>query len=198
LRSVSAGSAGIEGALQNESWLASPDVEAEPGFIEWVRMRQRFVELVERQSPCSSSEEALNDAWREAGEEIADEVQRSIFVDISAPNMSNALLRGRLVAIDSELTALILDARGERVALRRRRWPTKLLTLGTGVCPEAKWTYRALPDGTARFRLETRLADLGGIPFRLPLEFTAGTPLKRRPTKKGVVVNPPPLLKSAS
>lgn len=191
MRSPAAGVAGYEAALQNEVWLHSREGETSPEFQSYRRAWQRFVEIVEERSPCTWSEEVLRAAWEEATSD-ADEDHRIIF-GIATPNLSNGLLRAQLVAIDSELTALVLDARAERAALRRRpRWPAKLLSLGTGVCPEAKWTYRALPDGTARFRFETRLDAYEGIPFRLPLEFTAGTPLKRRPAKKGVVVNPPP------
>jgi hypothetical protein len=190
LRSPSAGVAGYEAALQNQIWFHSREAEADPDFQTYRHAWERFIELVERRSPCSWSEAVFGDAWEEATPD-ADEDHRIIF-GIATPNLNNGLLRARLLAVDAELTALILDARGERAALRHPRWPAKLLTLGSGVCPEAKWSYRALPDGTARFRFESRLEGNEGIPYRLPLEFIAGTPLKRRPAKKGVVVNPPP------
>jgi hypothetical protein len=186
LRSASFGPAGYEAALVNEAWLSSFDDHGPAHARAWGLL----VEILERDSLCAWSEDSLAAAAEQASAELGDD-QRTLF-GVATPNLNSGFFRARQVAIDAELTALILDARAERAALRRPRWPAKLLTLGTGVCPEAKWSYRSLPDGTARFRFESRLEGSDGVPYRLPLEFNAGTPLKRRPTKKGVVVNPPP------
>jgi len=187
LRSPSFSPAGYEEALVSEAWFLSSEDHA----VSYARAWRLFIDILERRPLCAWSDDAIAIAHEEAAMELSEDEQRVVFA-IASPNLNNGLLRARLVAVDAELTALILDARAERVALRRPRWPAKLLTVGTGVCPEAKWTYRALPDGTARFRFESHLEGPEGVPFRLPLEFTAGTPLKRRPSKKGVVVNPPP------
>lgn len=194
LRSPGSGAAGIAAALANEIWTYSTESSHEEGFASYARTYRRFLANLEPLSLCSWSEAILKGAWEDAVLEMDDENLRIILLEIQTPNLSNGLLRARRLAIDSELTALVLDARAERAALRRPRWPAKLLTLNTGVCSEARWAYRVERNGTARFRLETAIDDPDVVPFRLPLEFTAGKPLVRRPARKGVVVNPAPAI----
>lgn len=183
------GIAGMEAALANQTWYFMHErKDGTPG--PYGRAWRGFVDILERQGACAWSSDSLGDAWREAAEQVESEEER-LMSEISAPNQYGGLLRARRVAVDSELTALIIDARIERAAMRRPRWPGRLLTLNAGVCPEAKWTYRVDRDGTARFAFATRIEE-DGSPYRLPLEFIAGKPLVRRPARKGVVVNPPP------
>jgi CubicO group peptidase (beta-lactamase class C family) len=82
--------------------------------------------------------------------------------------------RSNAVAID-QLTALVLDARAERAASRRRAWPARLNGIGAGVCPGEVWSYRPSEDGTAAFAFEGRIGETSA-PLRLPLRFTAGSP----------------------
>lgn len=182
--------AGMEAALANQTWLFTSEGRKDGTRGGFGRAWRSFIDILERTSACSWSSDALAEAWQEAAEQVETEEER-VMSELSAPNLFGALLRARRAAIDSELTALIIDARIERAAMRRPRWPGKLLTLNTGVCPEAKWTYRVDRDGTAHFGFSTRIEE-DGSPYRLPLEFVAGTPLVRRPARKGVVVNPPP------
>ena len=78
-----------------------------------------------------------------------------------------------------------MDARAERAASRQKVWPSRLTRLGTGVCPNEKWSYRASADGTAAFAFEGRVIDMPSAALRLPLTFTAGEPVA--PAKKAKV-----------
>jgi hypothetical protein len=151
------------------------------------------VEILEKRGLCSWTSAVLQEAWQEAARQI-ETFEARVLADIAVPNVFNGLLRARRAAIDSELTALVLDARSEREAQRRPRWPAKLLTLNTGVCSEARWFYRVERDGTALLGLQGLTEDSDMAGFRLPLEFTAGKPLVRRPARKGVVVNRAPAI----
>jgi hypothetical protein len=193
LRSGGGPLAAYEAAFQNEAWIIPRGLEGwEPYALEDARSRSRYLENLGRRSLCEWSSAVFDDARDEAAVEIVDVDHRAMFLQLRAKNFPDGLLRARRAAIDSELTALILDARAERAALRTPRWPAKLLTRNAGVCPEAVWSYRVERNGTARFRFDSRFDDTDSSPMHLPLEFTAGKPLKRRPAKKGVVVNPPP------
>jgi hypothetical protein len=189
LRSPSFGVNGYEAALQNETWMTSSEVATQEELGETGRFYRRFIERVERFSSCSWSADIVEGAWRDAAAEMNNEDGSKIHPETWAvPNLKNGLMRARRVAIDSELTALVLDARAERAAERRPQWPARLLTLNAGICPEARWSYRVDANGTARFRFENRLEGADSAPFQLPLEFTAGKP---RPPKPRVVVHPP-------
>ena len=190
LRSPGFGVAGYEAALQNEGWRfperTNPEDDA---FARAERNTDRgFVERLERQDLCSWTQASLAETWNDAASQVESDPVRTVLSEINRPNISGGLLRARQVAIDSELTALVLDARVERAAQRRPHWPDRLLTVGTGVCPEARWTYRVNPNGTVRIAFESRIEDAGGSPFRLPLEFTAGKP---RPARLKVVQHIP-------
>jgi hypothetical protein len=125
----------------------------------------------------------LNAIWDNALEaEFPTDEDRGLGT-IPIPNILNGLLRASRVEIDAELTALVVDARLERAASRRRNWPVRLLT-GAGVCPEKSWTYRTAGNGTAQVRLEATLEGLEGPAYQLPLEFTAGK--LKRPAKRSV------------
>jgi hypothetical protein len=197
LRKGLGGLTGYQAALQNEAWILSAEDAGDRISIEEARAAGRYIESLAQTSVCAWSETDFEAARDAAAAEIESEEVRYVFLEIRSGNFPDGLKRARRAAVDAELTALILDARAERMAVRRPRWPANLRTLQTGVCPEAQWTYEVLRNGTAHFALRTRIA-ADSTPFHLPLEFTAGTPLKRRPTKKGVVVNPPPPPKPAS
>jgi hypothetical protein len=182
---------GVLVALQNENWFFKEGEERDGRPGPYGHAWRGFVANVQAYRGCSWDSRMLADAWRRASEEIETDDEYDAVTSISTPNLFEAVLRARRVAIDNELTALVLDARAERAALRRPRWPGRLRTLGAGLCPNGPWSYRVERNGTARFAFEDHVEG-GSTPFQLPLQFFAGTPLKRRPTKKGEVVNPPP------
>lgn len=190
LRSPGAGVEGYEAALQNEGWFfpARADPKDELFSRGMFETRRAFLAEVEKEDLCSWTPDGLEAMWQDAASGIENETIRSVVAEVAWPNISNGLLRARQVAIDSELTALILDARAERAAQRRPHWSGRLLTLGTGVCPEVRWSYRVNSNGTARFAFEGRLEGSNAAPFQLPLEFTAG---KAKPAKVKIVPHVP-------
>ena len=190
LRSPGAGVDGYEAALQNEAWFFPARADPKDELFSRAKFaaNRAFLAGVEREDLCSWSPDGLEAMWQDAASGIEDEPIRNFIAEVAWPNIANGLLRARQVAVDSELTALILDARAERAAQRRPHWSGRLLTLGTGVCPDARWSYRVSLNGTARFAFEGRLEGADGAPFRLPLEFTAG---KAKPSKVKIVPHVP-------
>lgn len=179
-------------ALENQVWFRdSPasDLTGKDGG--YGRLLQRVGEEFRSGDLCrwtgGSLEELVDGVLRE--ERQLDDEQP--LVDANLPDL---LLRIRRYEIDAELTALVIDARLERDASRRRRWPAKLLSAGTGVCPEQKWTYRAFENGTARVAMESRVAESESPALRLPLEFFAGKPVPapKRPAASKPSDAPPP------
>ncbi|MEP6767360.1 MAG: hypothetical protein ABJC61_01735 [Acidobacteriota bacterium] len=172
--------AGYFTALQNEFWWNPDhrDLTGEAGAVG--RVWRNLAERLQGGDVCRWTAASVNDAWYEAfASEIPDEEER--LLDITAtPNLKDSFFRWRRYLIDSELTALILDARAERANSRRHDWPEKLLTAGRGVCSEGKWSYRVAPNGTATIALKSDAGEPGSAPLRLPLAFTAGIPVAPR------------------
>ncbi len=173
---LAAGAAGYEAALVNDAWLLPEREKPEEEVFSRAmgRANRNLVEAAARRSVCSWTQATVAEMWREATSVIEDEPIQQVITEILQPNLTNGLVRAGRLAIDSELTALVLDARAERAAQRRPRFPDRLMTLGVGVCPEARWSYRVNSDGTVRIAFEDRL-EASSAPFQLPTEFTAGT-----------------------
>jgi CubicO group peptidase (beta-lactamase class C family) len=160
-------------AFQNEVW-ANPDVEDLTGEAgTYGRILQEVAGELSDRDICSWTPEKLRETWRRA---IRDQSREEVPVaSIAMPSLTESVDRWRRFLVDAELTALVLDARAERAASRRRAWPGRLNGIGAGVCPNELWTYSASEDGTATFAFEGRIGDTSA-PLRLPLRFTAGAP----------------------
>ncbi|MDQ2970811.1 MAG: hypothetical protein M3R62_15260 [Acidobacteriota bacterium] len=176
--------AGYLAAFQNEFWFGSRDRDVQdmdgPGGA-YARTLRRFVEELQQRDICSLPPEKLREVWdRAIREEFPDEDRRAI-ANMAMPNLLESLARWRRYLVDAELTALVLDARAERDSARRRAWPDKLLRLGQGVCPGARWSYRAFPNGTATFAFEAKIAEDDTSALRLPLTFSTGAPASHAP-----------------
>jgi CubicO group peptidase (beta-lactamase class C family) len=161
-------------AFQSEAW-ADPDVQDLTGRAgTYGRILREIADELSDRDICSWTAESLKEMW---GRAVSDQSREEIpFAGIAMPNLIETVDRWRRFLVDAELTALVLDARAERAASRRRAWPGRLAGIGAGVCPRALWTYRAAEDGTATFAFEGRIAETAAPGFRLPLRFTAGSP----------------------
>ncbi|MCA1579825.1 MAG: hypothetical protein LC796_00240 [Acidobacteria bacterium] len=172
--------AGYLTGLQNEFWWNPDhrDLTGESGATG--RVWRNLADRLQRGDVCRWTPASMNEVWYEAfASEIPDDEQQ--IMDITAmPSLKNSFFRWRRYLIDAELTALILDARGERAASRRHDWPAELLKAGRGVCADGKWSYRVAPNGTATIALESDVGEPGSSPFQLPLAFTAGIPAAPR------------------
>ncbi len=165
--------AGYTAALENECWW-SPDLRDLTGESgAFGRTLRRVGDAYRRRDLCEWTPGSLTRAWDDSYRAEFEEGE----IEFVAPNLQDSFFRWRRYLLDAELTALILDARGERAASRRHLWPEKLSSLGTGVCPGRKWFYRAGKNGIATFGLEGDPMEPGSAPLRLPLTFTAGTPV---------------------
>ena len=167
---------GFLAALQNEVWFWPGLVDLTGDDGSYGRVLRRVADEIDL-DPCIWSPETLKKTWAEAVQaETRPEGEESWMADIM-PNLANMVMRWRRYIIDAELTALVLDARAQRAASRRNGWPAKLLSVGFGPCPRARWVYLPLSNGTARIAFESSLLDenesMGPL---LPLEFIAGIP----------------------
>lgn len=175
---------GYLAAFQNEFWFGSEnrdvqDIDGPSGA--YARSLRRFVEELQQRDVCAWTPEKLRETWdRAIREEFPDEDGRALS-SMAFPNLLDSMFRWRRYLIDAELTALVLEARAEREAGRRRAWPDKLPRLGQGVCPGSHWSFRALPNGTATFAFDGKMAEDDTSAFRLPLTFSTGAPAAAPP-----------------
>jgi hypothetical protein len=168
-------------ALQNDHWLfpRSEDEESRELRAGAARMRVRFLEGLSARSACDWSPEALRRAWEVAASGESPDVQ--IVGGMLSDNLNDGLARWHRLLLDSELTALVVEARAERAASREKKWPAKLWNLESSACPGSFWSYRVEKGGTAAFAFEGRVPTQeethGAV---LPLTFRAGTPAPTR------------------
>ena len=161
-------------AFQNRIW-SHPDVTDLTGEAgAFGRALRQIAEEFSSRDLCAWTPEKLREAWNRA---VRDQFpENDPLAEVVTPNLLESFARWRRFLVDAELTALVLDARAERAASRRHAWPEKLLSVGTGVCPDGGWSYRPSGKGTARFAFEGRLVEEPSVAMRLPLSFTAGVP----------------------
>ncbi len=177
--------AGYAAAFENQFWFMQPDASDLTGKAgAFGRVLRRIGEEFQQRDLCEWAPGTLQKLVDESYEREGDELDKG---DAAVPNLVDGFLRARRYEIDAELTALVVDARLERDASRRRHWPVKLLSAGRGACPEAKWTYRPLANGTVSLSYERRIAESDSPAVRMPFEFVAGQPNPpvRRPARKG-------------
>ena len=171
--------AGYLAALENECW-SNPDLRDLTGEAgAFGRMLRRIADAYRQRDLCEWTRDSLDQVWQDAhNAELAD-------MEVAFPNLQESFFRWRRYLLDSELTALVLDARAERAASRRHLWPEKLLSVGVGVCPDRKWSYRLGQNGTATLAVDGDAMEAGSAPLRLPLTFTTGTaaPAQRKPSR---------------
>lgn len=175
---------GFAAVVANEVWLNEPDIADLTGSDGSTgRAWARVAASLHGVDPCT---------WTKAGlGRIVEEAYRAEATDedgvtLALPTTMGSLERVRRVMIDSELTALLLDARAERAASRRRAWPGRLTTLGAGVCPREAWTYRVSKNGTVTISFGGRSDETEVVGLRLPFTANAGVPAARarRPPRR--------------
>ena len=90
-------------------------------------------------------------------------------------NSLDSLNRWHRHLLDAELTALVLEARGEKAASRDGAWPARLENLESSVCPGSFWGYQRSSSGDVTLAFEGRApaVDRGLI---LPLTFRSAPP----------------------
>jgi hypothetical protein len=122
-------------AFQSEAW-ANPDVQDLTGEAgTFGRILRDVAEELSGRDVCSWTTESLKETWTRAVRgQSRDEAS---FANIAVPNLLDTFERWRRFLVDAELTALVLDARAERAASRRRAWPARLTGIGAGVCPRS-------------------------------------------------------------
>jgi pimeloyl-ACP methyl ester carboxylesterase len=162
--------------LQHEFWWVSDasDLTGEEGA--WGRALQQVAAEIRKRDLCDWTRPALEQAWERAlRDQFARDDPDLTIAEINVPNILASFARVQRHVVDAELTALVLDARAERAASRRREWSEVLIPLGRGACPGENWTYRATPKGTASIAFQGTLAPGNSPGIQLPHFFTAGT-----------------------
>ncbi|MEO8431612.1 MAG: hypothetical protein ABI592_08895 [Acidobacteriota bacterium] len=172
--------------VANQVWLgedAISDLTGQAGG--YGRMCRRVTDELLQRDACQWTAEGLRRIVEEAAE--AELSEDEALVVPAMPSLLNWFERVRRVMIDSELTALVLDARGERAASRRKAWPEKLITLGAGVCPREAWSYKTAKNGTVTVSFGGRSDETDVAGVRLPFAATAGiasVPARKPPARK--------------
>lgn len=166
-------------AFQNDAWPAADH----PGMAENVemlgRIYRRFADGLIARSPCAWTTPDLQEAWEVAisGETNPDDIE----ITIDSDAVIRMLLKSYRLLLDSEMTALILDARAERAASREDQWPSGLPNLESQVCPGRSYRYERNGGMT--------LAFVGAAPgssdstLTLPLAYRGAPPPTPTPTR---------------
>jgi hypothetical protein len=138
----------------------------------------------------------------EIGRPMRDELQKrrvpgedsaqvaEVFTDLEVPQLIGNLERAGRLAVDSELTAKILELRFDKAASRTNQWPRKLTMVQSGVCPDAAYEYRAEGEGMSLSFKGTAPTLSGGL--SLPLTFSSGTVPAAAAVSPAVTVTPTP------
>jgi len=165
---------------------AAPEESARAYARAWSAATDRLREL----SPCEVSKLSEEEIWRPAKEEIARTIESGgdpglqTLLTIAVPNITGAIRRAGRLLVDRELTAKVLELRGEKAVSRDGSWPEKFLDSDSRVCPGASYEYRSRGAAMA-IRFKGTIDD-GGAPWVLPLSFEVRAPRTTPiPLKKG-------------
>ncbi len=102
-----------------------------------------------------------------------------MIITISSSSIINMLMRSYRLLLDSELTALVLEARAERAASRHDEWPARLPNLESTVCPGRFFAFRRAGGITLAFEGKVPADESGGL--TLPLKFQGAPPPAPKP-----------------
>jgi hypothetical protein len=168
-------------ALQNDAWHLAGDPETLEAVEGMTRVNRRFVESLEARDPCGWTREELGQSWKAAVSGEADEI--GSMATMGSENSVDGLNRWHRYLLDAELTALILEARGEKGASRDGAWPGSLANLESSACPGSFWKYERRSSGEVTLAFEGRApaVDRGLI---LPLTFRSAPPPKPAPSSQ--------------
>jgi hypothetical protein len=165
-------------AFQNDPWPAAYDPALAEQAETLARIYRRFADGLIERSGCAWTRSDLEHSWAVAVSGESDPEQ--MIVTISSASIIDMLMRSYRLRLDSELTALILEARAERAASREDAWPARLPNLESTVCPGRFYTYRRASGITLAFEGSAPASDSGGL--KLPLSFRGAPPPTPTPT----------------
>jgi hypothetical protein len=182
-------------ALENEVWLVAQNPEDLSDEISRSgRVFRKVAGGLDYDDLCRWTSPFLTNLVLSTWEEEAGSAE--VLAGFTKANILAGLSRWPRFLLESELTALVLDARAERAASRLHAWPKKLLNVESSVCPPQQWSYRAANNGTMTIRFEGKLPEFEAGGLRLPLAFTAGIPVPVKvpvkPTPGHKTVQPQP------
>jgi hypothetical protein len=165
-------------ALQNDPWPAANDPQYEEMVIVMTRIYRRFVDGLAFRSPCSWS---VADLQKDLDVAVSGEsAEYPILVGIASENFIDMVQRWQRFRVDSELTALVLEARGEKAASRTSEWPDHLSNLESSVCPGRSFSYRRAGAMVLTFEGSPPAGEPRGVV--LPLSFRGAPPPTPTPT----------------
>ena len=160
-------------ALQNDAWHLAGDPEVLEAIQGMTRVQRRFVGNLAARDPCGWTRRDLDQSWKAAASGEPAEVES--MATMGSENSLDSLNRWHRHLLDAELTALVLEARGEKAASRDRAWPARLENLESSVCPGSFWGYQRSSSGDVTIVFEGRApaVDRGLV---LPLTFRSAPP----------------------
>jgi len=136
-------------AFQNDPWPSAADPEIAPTVETVTRIYRRFADGLADESPCDWTKETLTHAF-----EIAASAEKSpddMIATIAWDSIVDLIPGTQRLLLDSELTALVLQARAEKAASRTGEWPERLPNLESSVCPGRFYSYRRAGGVTITF-----------------------------------------------
>jgi len=161
-------------ACQNEGWHRGWDRPEQAAAIS--RVARRFTDGLLEKGPCVWSRDEL--AHRLEVAASAEEPEYEAIAADALGSFVDVLSRWYRLLLDEELTALVLESRGERAASRDRAWPVQLQRLDSEVCSGERWSYKRAANGggSAALSYEGRAPDADARGLVLPLSFRAIPP----------------------
>jgi hypothetical protein len=136
-------------AFQNDPWPSAADPEIAPTVETVTRIYRRFADGLADKSPCDWSKETLTHAFEVAAS--AEKSPDDVIATIAWDSIVDMIPRTQRLLLDSELTALVLQARAEKAASREGEWPERLPNLESAVCPGRFYSYRRAGGVTIAF-----------------------------------------------
>jgi len=166
-------------AFQNDPWPTAADPELAATTETITRIYRRFVDALSEKSPCDWTKEALTHSWQVAtsAEDSTDEMVARVAWD----SIVDMMPRAQRLKLDSELTALVLQARAEKAASREGEWPARLPDLESSVCPGRFYSYRRAGGVTIAFEGSPPEERRGLV---LPMTFHGPPPPTPTPTAR--------------
>jgi len=174
-------------AFQNDSWPFARDPDLTQTVEGMARINRRFVEGLAARDPCAWTQEGLAQSWKVAVSGEPGEIE--ILASIASENSLDTLVRWHRFLVDAELTALVVESRGEKAASRDGAWPARLMNLGSFVCPGGSWSYRKALSGGVAVAFEGDAPEVGrGLV--LPLVFRSAAAPTPTATVRPAVLTP--------
>jgi len=165
-------------AFQNDPWPAASDPQRTEEVETRTRIYRRFAQSLIENGACAWTREDLQHSWDVA---VSGEKDPEQMLGTIAPgSIINMLMRSYRLLLDSELTALVLDARAERAASRDDEWPARLPNLESTVCPGRFYAFRRAGGITLAFEGNVPADESGGL--TLPLKFQGAAPPTPNPS----------------